>query len=108
MASFEPGASFRSQLLTRCGLQQLELGLVVRRPQVVDLPPTTPERVHDPHPDAVFAARAYGDMAQPYGSHPRISVQIRPPRAMNPQVNDLRPSQVHDRDKSQAIGRNAR
>ena len=91
------------QALPRDSLQYLRLGLVVRRPGVLDARPPAPEEYTTSTivaPDAVFTVRAYG--TRPLTA--RMSAQIRSPRAKNPQVRGMRRPKVHDREPSQVAG----
>ena len=87
------------QALPRDSLQYLQLGLVVRRPDVLHARPPAPEEYTTctiVAPDAVSTVRAYG--TRPLTA--RISAQIRS-QAKNPQVRGMRRPKVHDREPSQ-------
>ena len=81
------------QPLPRRGLQQLQLRVIVRRADVLDLPRPPPRGVHDLH-----RRRARRRLHRPHIRHPatlrpRISAQIQLPRTENLQVTAVAPTE---------------
>jgi hypothetical protein len=87
------------QPLPRDSLQQLQLDVVVRRADVLDV--ARPRR-HEctistaRAPEAVFTVRTYGDTCSPY--EPRISAQISPPRRTKHQVKTSQLPKISDHE----------
>ena len=87
------------QALPRDRFQQLQLGVIVRRPDVLNLPRPAMVGVHDLH-------RGGARRSRPHIRHratlrPRISAQIQSPETRNPQLTAMRQLRILDREPSQ-------
>jgi hypothetical protein len=83
--------------------EQLQLGVIMRGPDVLDLPRPAMAGVHD-----LNRRRARRRLHRPHIRHPatlepRASAQIRTPKTTNPQVTASSPPDPSDREPSQVI-----
>ena len=95
------GRPARRPALPRDGNEELQLGVVVRGPDVLDIPRPPPRRVHDLH-----RRRARGRLHRPHirqraTLRPRISAQIHSPTTRNRQVTAVGELRNLDHEPSQ-------
>ena len=96
------------QPLPRDGLEQLQLCIIVRGPDVLDLPRPAMVGVHDLHRHSTRRRLHRPHIRHLATLRPPISAQIRTPEPANMQVTAACAPKLHDREPSQAASRASR
>jgi hypothetical protein len=90
------------QTIPSGGFQYLQLGVFMRRPEIVDISRAAPRRVHDLHRRRTRRRlhRAHIGAHRPIPG-PGLGAHISTPPPRNPQLNNYRQDQIHNLEPSQ-------